>query len=293
MKVFISGASGLVGGNCYRFFKEKGWTVIGSHFSYPLSHTVYFDSLHPENPESFDIQKFQPDVILHCGALTHVDYCEDNIEESYQKTVKSTENLALIAKKCNAQFIFISTDYVFDGENGPYAENATTNPLSVYGKHKLDAENIVKSILNNFLIIRITNVYGDEVRGKNFISRILQQCKDLRSISLKLPVDQFASPINAWDIARALFLLIQDNKKGLYHFASTDYLNRVSLALKVLSYYPEASYSLQTLTTKELQQAAPRPLLGGLIPYRFLKEYPDFQFSNVDNYLIAKKEKKN
>lgn len=290
MKVFISGASGLVGGNCYRFFKEKGWEVIGSHFSYPLSHTVYFDSLHPENPDSFDIQKFQPDVIVHCGALTHVDYCEDHVEESYQKTVKSTENLALIAKECNAQFIFISTDYVFDGENGPYAENAATNPLSVYGKHKLEAEDRVKSIVDKFLIIRITNVYGDEVRGKNFIARIVQQCKEQQPITLKLPVDQFASPINAWDIARALFLLIRDNKKGLYHFASTDYLNRVSLALKVLSYYPEASYNLQTFTTKELQQAASRPLLGGLIPYRFLHEYPDFEFSNVDHYLMTKKE---
>ena len=99
MKIFISGASGLVGGNCLKHFTEMGCTVVGSYFSYPTTDTVFYDTLVPGNQLNFNIVAFAPDVIVHCGALTHVDYCETHPEESYEKTVQSTKNL--IDKKNN------------------------------------------------------------------------------------------------------------------------------------------------------------------------------------------------
>ena len=288
MKVFIAGASGLVGSNCMKHFKEMGAEVSGSYFSYPTEDTVFFDTLSPANPENFDVVSYKPDVIIHCGALTHVDHCETHEEESYQKTVQSTKNLLAIAKQCNARFVYISTDYVFDGKEGPYTEDAPVNPISIYGRHKLEAEQLSISELNNTLVLRVTNVYGDEARGKNFIARIIDQCKNNQKLTLKLPYDQYASPTNAFDIARAMYVLLHDNKSGIYHIGSTDYMNRVELALRVLKYFPLAEYDLQTTSTEELKQPAIRPLKGGFVRMKFSNEYPGFMFNNVDDYLKAK-----
>ncbi len=287
MKVFISGASGLLGSNCLRYFRKEQWEVRGSHFSYPTDETVYFNTLEPGHPENFDVSAYQPDVIIHCGALTHVDYCEAHPEESYQKTVQSTQNLIALARQCNAAFVFISTDYVFDGHNGPYQEDAVLNPLSVYGRHKLEAEQLALREIENTLVLRITNVYGDELRGKNFVARIVDQCRKGERLTLKLPYDQFASPTNAWDIARALFLLLGDGKKGIYHIGGSDYMNRVELALRVMSYFPQAQYDLLPVSTAELNQPAARPLLGGFVKRKFSSEYPDFLFGTVDSNLQA------
>jgi len=285
MKVFISGASGLLGSNCLKHFGEMGWEVAGSHLSYATDKTVFYNTLEPEHPENFDVPGFQPDVIVHCGALTHVDYCETNPEESYEKTVTSTKNLIALSQKCKAKFVFISTDYVFDGKNGPYREDAPVNPLSVYGKHKLEAETLALNALKDTLVLRITNVYGDEIRKKNFIARIVQQCEEGKKLTLTLPYDQFASPTNAFDIARAMFVLLKDNKSGVYHIGGSDYMNRVELAQRVLTYFPDATYDLIPVSTASMKQPAARPLIGGFVKMKFASEYPEFLFGTIDEYL--------
>ena len=285
MKVFISGASGLVGSNCLKHFTEMGWETVGSYFSFETDDTKFYDTLNPDHPMNFDVQAFKPDVIVHCGALTHVDYCEANEQESYEKTVQSTINLIALAKTCNARMVYISTDYVFDGVHGPYREDAPVSPLSVYARHKLEAEQKVLVEVDNALVLRVTNVYGDELRGKNFIARIIDQCVNNQKLTLKLPYDQYASPANAWDIARCMYLLLRDGKGGIYHIGGTDYVNRVELALRVLSYFPDSEYDLITVSTAELRQPAARPLLGGFVKMKFSNEYPHFLFGNIDSYM--------
>ncbi len=285
MKVFISGASGLVGGNCFRHFKSLGWDVVGSHFSFETDYTVPFDTLNPDTEGNFDLRTFNPDYILHCGALTWVDYCEEHPEESYLKTVTSTKNLVDIAQKSKSKLVYISTDYVFDGNNGPYDEQAEVNPISIYGKHKLEAEQYVLDHVEDSLVLRITNVYGDELRNKNFVSRLIEQSRSGEKVALTLPIDQYATPINAMDIARALENLMTDGKVGIYHLSSSDYVNRVELAMTVLSYFPGVNYDINPVTTKDLNPPAPRPLKGGLINKKYLGEYPDFGFSTVEEYL--------
>lgn len=288
MKVFIAGASGLVGSNCLKYFTEQAWDVKGSYFSYEVPGTVFYNTLDPKDSKNFDIVSWKPDVIVHCGAMTHVDKCEQEPEESYKQTVQSTINLLAVAKICNAKFVYISTDYVFDGIDGPYKETAPVNPLSVYARHKLEAEQLSLSELEHTLVLRVTNVYGDEARGKNFIARIIDQCENNQKLTLKLPYDQYATPANAWDIARAMYLLLRDKKEGIYHIGSTDYLNRVELALRVLKYFPNAEYDLLPMSTSELNQPAARPLLGGFITLKFSSEYPTFLYSNVDDYMKQK-----
>src|SRR5690606_13806975 len=150
---------------------------------------------------------------------------------------------------------------------------------------KLFAEQLVLKEATAPLVLRVTNVYGDEIRGKNFVARIVQQCKDQQQLTLNLPYDQFASPTNAADIARAMFLLLRDEKTGIYHIGSTDYMNRAELALRVLKYFPNASFQLNPMSTTALKQPAARPLRGGFVCVKFKSEYPDFLFTNVDDYL--------
>ena len=286
MRVFIAGASGQLGGNCMKHFKEMGWEVVGSHFSFETPDTVFYNTLDPLHPDNFDVAAFMPEVIVHCGAMTHVDYCETHEEESYEHTVQSTINLVLLAESCNAKLVYISTDYVFDGNDGPYREDAPVNPLSVYGRHKLEAEQTAIAGLPGTLVLRVTNVYGNEIRGRNFVARIIEQCRNNQKLTLKLPYDQYASPSNSWDIARAMFVLLRDGKTGIYHIGGTDYMNRVELAMKVLEYFPEAEYELIPISTAELKQPAARPLQGGFVKMKFSNEYPDFLFGNVDSYMM-------
>jgi dTDP-4-dehydrorhamnose reductase len=284
MKVFIAGASGLVGGQCLQYFTQQGWEVTGSYFSYPVDGLVYYNTLEAD-ANNFDLVGWKPDVIVHCGALTHVDYCETNVEESYLKTVKSTDTLVQVAKQIGSGFVYFSTDYVFDGVSGPYKEDDPVHPLSVYGRHKLEGEQLVLREIEQALVLRVTNIYGDEARGKNFVARIVSQIEAGTSLTLKLPYDQFAHPTNAADLARALHLLLRDGKRGVYHLGGTDYMNRVELALRILKHYPQASYQLEPISTASLQQPAARPLNGGFIRAKFCAEYPEFLFSNVDDYL--------
>lgn len=285
MKIFISGASGLVGGNCFSYFKSRGWEVVGSHYSFETDYTVIYNTLEPEAETNFDVVGFDPDYIIHCGALTWVDYCEDHQDESYQKTVQSTLNLIELSKKCNSQLVFISTDYVFDGKNGPYSEDHPTNALSVYGKHKLEAEEAVLKELPQSLVLRVTNVYGNEIRNKNFVMRLVENIRKGEAQDLKLPYDQYATPVNAADIARSLFLLISDNHSGIFNIASTDYVNRVQLAQKVLSYFPDHKITVKPVSTTQLNPPAERPLQGGLKSAKFLELYPNFSFKNVDDFM--------
>jgi dTDP-4-dehydrorhamnose reductase len=284
MKIFISGASGLVGSNCLKHFKAEGHEVVGTYFSYPTSATFYFNTLDENDEKNFDIHSFNPDIIVHCGALTHVDYCETHEQESFQKTVQSTHNLILLSEKLNAKLVFISTDYVFDGENGPYDEDHTTNPLSIYAKHKLIAERAVVEANKNNLVLRVTNVYGHEERNKNFVSRIIEQCIANEKLLLKLPIDQYATPVNAWDIARSMLLLLQANHEGVFHIASHEFLNRVELAKIILLHFPKAQYELIPMTTSDMKQPASRPLLGGLRNDKFMQLFPDFVFGTVDDF---------
>jgi dTDP-4-dehydrorhamnose reductase len=158
----------------------------------------------------------------------------------------------------------------------------------VYARHKLAAEQAVLAT-PHALAVRITNVYGDEARGKNFVARVAAQLADaLQSglpVRLRLPADQYATPINAADVARALHALIEANEHGLWHLASTDWVNRIQLAQRIARYYPSAPIELIAVPTVELAQPAARPLLGGLIAKKFLDRFPEFQFTNLDDYL--------
>lgn len=286
MKVLVIGASGLVGSHCLKYLKEKNIEVIGTYRNHQVANTFYFD---PSIENCFDFLNetaFKPDTIIHCGALTNVDYCEDNQVESYELTVKSTQKIVNYCKKNKIKLVYLSTDYVFDGLGGPYLETENTNPINVYGNHKLEAEKIVEE-LGNYIIARITNVYGEEERSKNFISHLINIINSGVDKTFKLPFDQFATPVYAGDIAKMLYLLIIEGKSGVYNLSSTDYYNRYQLAMKVKSFYNNAiNLKLEPVSTNFLNQIAKRPLNGGLLNSKFSNEFPNFEYTNIDKFIL-------
>lgn len=284
MRVLVIGASGLVGGSIKRYCLANNIPVLGTYFSYVSPDDIFLDLADPKALQNPDISAFRPDVIIHTGALTHVDLCEQDERKSYAGTVASTESAVRLAKHFNTKFVYISTDYVFDGTAGPYTEEAETNPLSVYGKHKLEAEQLVRGAIADALICRITNVYGDELRNKNFVARLVHAREDA-GLHLRLPYDQYATPINAADVARAIILLLSDNHSGVFHLASTDFLNRVQLAERVAGEIGALNFQFEAVSTQELAQTAARPLLGGLIAGKFNMLYPHFGWTTLSDYL--------
>jgi dTDP-4-dehydrorhamnose reductase len=286
MKILVVGASGLVGGNIVNELKKNKVEYLGTHFSYPTDHTFF---LNTQNLETLIhhplILNFVPDVIIHCGALTYVDKCEQEPKLSKELTVDSTENLIHLAKIYKAKFVYFSTDYVFDGEKGLYSEDEPKNPINVYGEHKALAEEIVINSGLDCLILRITNVYGNEIRGKNFVSRIIALSKANQESILKLPIDQFATPINASFIAFATYQLLINNFSGIFNISSTDFMNRVQLAESVLNYFPSEKILIERVETQFLNQAAKRPLLGGLLNKKLALALPNLKFTNLDDYL--------
>lgn len=284
MKVLIIGASGLVGGNILDCFREDAnYEVLGTYRSFPVEGYQFFD---PFDSESLDVvEKFRPQVIIHTGGWTYVDGCELDPKKSYRENVEATKIVIDLAKRVKAKLIYTSTDYVFDGEKGPYREEDEVNPINVYGKHKLLSENLIRSEISDYLIIRITNVYGNERRNKNFVSRTINDLKSNIEATITAPSDQYATPINAWDIARSLKLLIQNQNKGIYHISSTDYLSRIQLINAITRYFPDNKVVIKARKTGEMASLAPRPLFGGLLASKFHQEYPDFSFSNLEIYL--------
>lgn len=286
MKILVVGASGLVGGNIVNELKKNKVECLGTHFSYPTDHTFFLDTQNIENLIHHPlILNFVPDVIIHCGALTHVDKCEQEPKLSKELTVDSTENLISLAKIYNAKFVYFSTDYVFDGEKGLYTEDEPKNPINIYGEHKALAEELVINSCLDCLILRITNVYGNEIRGKNFVSRIIALSKSNQESILKLPIDQFATPINANFIAFATYQLLINNFSGIFNISSTDFMNRVQLAESVLNYFPSEKILIERVETQFLNQAAKRPLLGGLLNKKLAIALPNLKFTNLDDYL--------
>ena len=285
MRIFIIGASGLVGSNCLHCMqKDPLLEVVGTHYSFATIDTEYFNDFDPGSA-TFDLAAFNPEVIIHAAALTHVDRCETHPEESYHHTVGSAAAVLELAKHFGSKLIYISSDYIFDGQKGPYVETDKPNPLNVYGRHKLEAEKMIIKNHPDHLILRITNVYGDEIRGKNFVSFLIRTAKDKKERTLRLPSDQYATPVNALDVGQIACRLIRDDRRGIFHLASDEYFSRVELAQKVLSYFPRSKCRIEPVLTKDLGQAAPRPLRGGLKTDKIRQMYPDYRFGTVDDYM--------
>ncbi len=271
-KILITGASGQLGNSVLNRLNGK-FELLATDINPEISDTsnVLFTVLDITDYEKIKrtLSNFKPDVIINLAAFTDVDGCELNPDRAYLLNTRSVE---MLSDSFDGQFIQISTDYVFDGNRGPYNEDANTNPKSVYGKTKLEAEKVVQNFNNNWCIIR-TNVLFDYYPSTqaSFIKWVIDSLNSNKSIDIV--DDQWNNPTWTQSLADVVELVINKNVKGLYNYGGADYLNRFEFAQIIANIFNLNETLILPTSTDRLNQAALRPLRGGLKTEKIEKEF--------------------
>ncbi len=210
------------------------------------------------------VEEFEPNVIVNAAAMTNVDTCEVEREAAWRSNVTGVENLIHAAKLSGARLVHISTDYVFDGKNGPYSELDRPNPISYYGRTKLASENIVLTSGVAATVIRTMVLYGIGHKIKqNFALWLLKNLSEGKPV--RVVDDQIGTPTLAEDLAYGIFKIIELDRKGLYHIAGPDLLSRYDFAVTLARIFDLNKKHITPVRTSTMKQPAQRPLKSGLI----------------------------
>ena len=270
MKILITGSNGLLGQKIVRQLSNNSKlnylaTSQGQNRNSACPSTNY-SSLDITNAVevSNTISKYSPDYIIHTAAITNVDYCELNTSECEKVNVTGTKNLFDAAKKNGTHFLFLSTDFVFDGKKGNYKETDKPNPLSVYAKSKLDGELILmNSNYSNWSIARTIIVFGE---GENLSrSNIVLWAKEALSTGKALNVidDQFRAPTWADDLAWGCIQICVQKRKGIYHLSGPESMSIFDLVMRIGSFFKLDTSSVNRTDSSSLNQPAKRPPITG------------------------------
>lgn len=260
MKVLIIGARGFLGKELVKDF-SRGNEVFGADQYENIEELYYLDLLKRDLvKETF--ARVKPEIVLLPAAITGVDFCEKNQDVAWKVNTEGPKEIAVAVKKQGAFLAFYSTDYIFDGKNGPYSEEAKPNPINFYGKTKLEAERIIAKELKEFLIIRTCSLYGYEKNGKNFAMQVLDFLGQKKIMNV--PNDQFGTPTYVEDLSEITLKLVDNKKEGIYNVVGCDYLNRIQFAKEIAEIFNLNKSLIKGFSSEELKQAAERPKNGGL-----------------------------
>ena len=248
MKVFVTGVGGQLGHDVMNELAKRGYAGIGSDVQgdcdYPLDIT---DASAVEKI----LTEVNPDVVIHCAAWTAVDLAEDEDKQPIVRAVNvtGTENIARACKELDCKMLYLSTDYVFDGQGEtPWLpDQQDYKPLNVYGQTKLEGEQAVASALKKFFIVRIAWVFGKN--GKNFIKTMLALSQ--KYDTLRVVCDQIGTPTYTLDLSRLLVDMIETEKYGYYHATNEGgYISWHEFACEI---FRQAGYSMNVVpvTTAE------------------------------------------
>ena len=218
------------------------------------------------------VEEKKINIIINCAAYTAVDKAEEEQEKAYRVNAEAVENIANICKKKDILLIHISTDYVFDGKNYlPYQEDDAVNPINIYGKSKLQGEQVIRKIKPKSIIIRTSWVYSED--GHNFVKSMLKLAKTQNN--LKVIYDQIGSPTYAGDLARVILYMIQfpiKNKVEIYHYSNEGVCSWYDLA-KAIFEIKNVNIQVDPITTDMFPTQAKRPRYSLLSKDKIKKHY--------------------
>jgi dTDP-4-dehydrorhamnose reductase len=284
MKILITGYSGQLGFDIVREGLNRGLDMVGVG-------SKELDITDNKAVSQF-IKELSPDAIIHCAAYTAVDKAEDDKESCWKVNVDGTKYLVNASKEINARFMYISTDYVFDGQGElPFDETYTPNPIGYYGKTKLEGEQIVQSLLDKWFIVRISWVFG--INGNNFVKTMLRLAET--SDELKVVGDQIGSPTYTYDLARLLIDMIQSDKFGIYHASNEGFCSWAEFAEEVFK-QADKNVKVNSITTEEYPTRAVRPRNSRMSKQELIKNgfdpLPSWQYA-LQHYIKQLLEVKN
>lgn len=233
---------------------------------------------YPESNYSFDqlditdqsqvnevIARHKPDVVIHTAAMTNVDQCETEREDCWKQNVDAVEYLIVACEISSSFLIHLSTDFIFDGEDGPYDEGALANPISYYGDSKLAAEKLLLDSSIKYAIARTVLVYGiaHDMSRTNIVLWVKKSLEDGKAI--KVVDDQLRSPTLAEDLAMGCYLIAEKKAEGIFNISGKDLLTPYEMALKTAAYFDLDSSTMEKADASTFTQTAKRPPKTGLL----------------------------
>lgn len=252
MRIFVAGKKGMLASDLTPFLESKGEVKGGDLPDFDITDI---------NRISNELAEFRPDLVINCAAYTAVDKAEEEAETAYGVNGSGAENLAVVCRELESKLIHISTDFVFDGKkNRPYNENDTPNPLSVYGKSKLEGETKIQEVTDRYLIVRTSWLYGQA--GGNFVKTIIRLAKEREELGIVF--DQVGTPTYTADLAAGIIELIDKDVRGIYHFSNEGVCSWYDFAYEVISNLREKGEimklkRLKPILSKEYPTPAARP----------------------------------
>jgi len=265
-KILVTGADGMLGSAVVKELAD----------AFPLIVSTIKDlDITDEKKVNQVIADYKPWIIIHTAAFTDVDGCEDAPELAYKVNALGAKNIAFALSQTGSTLIYISTDYIFDGsKDRPYREDDEVNPISVYGKTKLEGERFVASLVNNFIIIRSSWLFG---KGKlGFVEKIIEQAKTKKTISVV--ADKSGSPTYVNDLAKAIlniiFLMEKGGfspKKSVFHITNSGFCSWIEYAKKIIEFSGIEGITLKPVNCDEFKFKARRPRFSALDNSRYNK----------------------
>jgi len=247
MKILVTGYNGQLGFDIGRQAETYDVEIIGIDIN-------DLDITKEQEVYNF-IAEHKPDAIIHCAAYTAVDKAEDDQEQCWTVNVEGTRHLAQAARNVNAKFMYISTDYVFDGEGtDEFIEADKPEPVGYYGLTKYEGEKVIQSIFDEYFIVRISWVFG--INGNNFVKTMLKLAES-RDV-LNVVADQIGSPTYTFDLARLLLDMIQTNQFGIYHATNEGFISWQEFAQEIFKLTGK-NVTVNGITTDEYPTRAVRP----------------------------------
>lgn len=285
VRVLITGANGQLGHSLNKIIAKlnregRNYQVFNTSRTAKMEdYPVTVLDITAEEDVNAAVREIHPNLIINCAAHTGVDLCETQQEEAYAMNTLGVKHLAEAAKRADAVFIQVSTDYVFDGDKeGAYLEEDETNPQSVYGRTKLDGEEVTKAVGGKYFIVRTAWLYG---KGKNFVRTMLNLAKT--KDRLTVVNDQRGTPTSTDELAKAIMFLSDRKEYGVYHATCEGSTTWYEFAKKIFE-YTNTKIDVLPVSSDEYKTAAKRPK-NSVLENQKLNALSDFRMKDWEEAL--------
>lgn len=281
MKAAVIGASGYIGSHIWQECLKLNAESTGTYFKKKKPGLTYLDI---RNSSDFPLllEDSGHELVIICSAIPNIAFCQKNLTESNDINVLGTIGLIEAVAKTKMKVVFLSSDYVFDGHTGSYTDSHPTFPSTNYGKQKAEVEKSIPDITNEFLIVRISKIFGTQRGDGTLLDEMTGNL--LSSVPIRLANDQFFNPTEVNDLVRAILMLSNGNYKGTFNVASPLRISRHQIGIDLAKKLKVNPKLVKSISLNEIHEMKGRPLDTSLECKR-LKIETDFKFTTWDQSL--------